>query len=67
MFFRKKKTEEEQKDPITRRGIKKMDAVVTGGILAGIIASIYGVKKIRDHQKKDEHTSDEHHPHPPAH
>ena len=30
---------------LTKRGIKKMDAVVTGFILGGIVASIYGIKK----------------------
>ncbi len=31
--------------PLTKRGIKKMDALVTGMILGGIVASIYGIKK----------------------
>lgn len=30
---------------LTKRGIKKMDALVTGLILGGIVASIYGIKK----------------------
>ena len=33
-----------------------MDAVVTGVILSGIVASIYGVKKLRE---KEEHTEHE--------
>ena len=31
--------------PLTKRGLKKMDALVTGLILGGIVASIYGIKK----------------------
>lgn len=52
MFFRRRpKTSEE---PVTKRGIKKMDAVVTGAILGGIVASLYGVKKLqRDSKEKD--------------
>ena len=34
-----------------------MDAVVTGVILWGIVASLYGVKKLRE---KDEHHDDDH-------
>ncbi len=32
-----------------------MDAVVTGVILSGIIASIYGVKKLREKEQQTEH------------
>jgi len=32
-----------------------MDAVVTGVILSGIVASIYGVKKLREKEEKDKH------------
>lgn len=31
--------------PLTKKGLKKMDALVTGIILWGIVASIYGIKK----------------------
>lgn len=36
-----------------KRGIKKMDAVVTGAILGGVVASLYGVKKLKDHKNTD--------------
>ena len=41
---------------LTKRGIKKMDALVTGLILGGIVASIYGIKKADkavEHAKED--------------
>lgn len=56
MFFRKKPQDTEA---IAKKGIKKMDAVVTGAILWGIVASLYGVKKLQ-------HISDEKDTHPPA-
>jgi hypothetical protein len=31
--------------PLTKKGLKKMDALVTGMILGGIVASIYGIQK----------------------
>ncbi len=37
---------------LTKRGIKKMDALVTGLILGGIVTSIYGIK--RTEQVKEE-------------
>lgn len=43
MFSKKPK-----KETTTKKGIKNMDAIVTGAILSGVVASIYGVKKIRD-------------------
>jgi Na+/glutamate symporter len=33
---------------VAKKSIKNMDAVVTGVILGGIVASLYGVKKIRE-------------------
>lgn len=33
-----------------KQGIKKMDAVITGLILGGIVASIYGLKKTEEHR-----------------
>ncbi len=35
-------------DNVAKKSIKHIDAVVTGVILGGIIASIYGVSKLRD-------------------
>lgn len=51
MFFRKKSSDTKTTN-VAKSGIKKMDAVVTWVILSGIIASIYGVKKLRE---KDSH------------
>ena len=53
MFFRKKSTSEESN--VAKKGIKKMDAVVTGVILSGIVASIYGVKKLREREEQMGH------------
>ncbi len=50
MFFRKK--DAEKKDPVAKKGIRKIDAIVTGAILSGIVGSLYGVKKIKDAKKK---------------
>lgn len=50
MFFKKK----ENTDAVTKRGIKKMDAIVTTAILGGVVASLYGVKKLKkDHQTEE--------------
>lgn len=53
------------KRALTKRGIKKIDAVVTGLILGGIIASIYGIKKSEECREKrvqpDETGSDSKH------
>jgi hypothetical protein len=63
--FKKKnpeKTPENTDDNIAKKGIKTMDTVVTGMILGGIIASLYGVKKLRDKKSKDTDTlHDDHH------
>lgn len=45
-------------DNIARKGIKTMDTLVTGMILGGIIASIYGVKKLKE--KKENHEENIH-------
>jgi hypothetical protein len=45
MFFHKKDRITEEN--VAKQSIKKMDHVVTGLLLGGIIASIYGVKKLR--------------------
>ena len=51
MFFSKKSQKKE--DPVAKKGIKKMDAMITGAILGGVVASIYGVKKLKDaHDEK---------------
>ena len=51
MFFRKKSSTDESN--VAKKGIKKMDALVTGVILSGIVASIYGVKKLREREEQD--------------
>lgn len=51
MFGRKKK-----KETAAKKGIKGMDAVVTGAILWWVVASIYGVKKIRDTKQETKDT-----------
>lgn len=53
MFFRKKSASEESN--VAKQWIKKMDAVVTGVILSGIVASIYGVKKLREKEEQQKH------------
>lgn len=61
MFFFKKKNP--QNTPITpnenvaKKSIKTMDTVITGVILGGIIASLYGVKKLRTKDKKNDESS----------
>ncbi|MDD2693740.1 MAG: hypothetical protein PHY14_02310 [Candidatus Gracilibacteria bacterium] len=47
-------TTPESNDNVAKKGIKRMDAVVTGVILSGIIASIYGVSKLREKEKTEE-------------
>jgi hypothetical protein len=54
MFFRKKSASTDESN-VAKKGIKKMDALVTGVILSGIVASIYGVKKLRDREEHTEH------------
>ena len=54
--FKKKNPEnklEEKSDNVAKKGIKTMDTVVTGMILGGIIASLYGVKKLREKKPKE--------------
>ncbi|OIP53897.1 hypothetical protein AUK10_01880 [Candidatus Gracilibacteria bacterium CG2_30_37_12] len=36
-------------DKIHKRSLKKMDAIVTGILLGGVVASIYGIKKTQKH------------------
>lgn len=53
MFSRK--TSHTEEESMTNKGLKKMDTVVTGIILGGIIASIYGIKK-RQIKNAENHT-----------
>ncbi len=60
--FKKKNPEETPKlidDNIAKKSIKTMDTVVTGIILSGIIASLYGVKKLREKEKKIDTTPED--------
>ncbi|GAB0175109.1 MAG: hypothetical protein HHAS10_09880 [Candidatus Altimarinota bacterium] len=64
MFFKKKDTIPEEN--VAKQSIKKMDHVVTGLLLGGVIASIYGVKKLHNKGNHDVHeggTQDENHAH----
>jgi len=36
-------------DKIHKRSIRKIDAIVTGMLLGGVVASIYGIKKTQQH------------------
>ncbi|MDD5197804.1 MAG: hypothetical protein PHN60_03005 [Candidatus Gracilibacteria bacterium] len=36
-------------DKIHKRSIRKIDAIVTGMLLGGVVASIYGIKKTHEH------------------
>ena len=45
-----------------KKSIKTMDTVVTGMILGGIVASLYGVKKLREKKSQsDEKDQDNNH------
>jgi hypothetical protein len=62
--FKKKKTEgntEIHSDNVAKKSIKTMDTVVTGMILGGIIASLYGVKKLREKNNKWEDNKEHSH------
>lgn len=59
MFFKKSQKEiseevarevvqEVVREDVAKKGIKKMDAMITGAILWGVVASLYGVKKLKD-------------------
>ena len=50
MFFKKRNTSDEN---VAKKSIKSMDAVVTGVILGGVIASLYGVKKLKDREQQN--------------
>lgn len=51
MFFKKSQNPEKD-EAVVKRGIKKMDAVITGAILGGVVAGVYGVKKLRENQEE---------------
>lgn len=51
-MFSKKSKPEENDEAVVKRGIKKMDAVITGAILGGVVAGVYGVKKLRENQEE---------------
>lgn len=53
MFFRKKSQQSEEN--VAKKSIKHVDTVVTGLILGGIIASIYGIKKSKEHTSSHDH------------
>lgn len=63
--FTRKKTEnntDEKSENVAQKSIKTMDTVVTGMILGGIVASLYGVKKLREKKNLSEkEVHDEHH------
>lgn len=40
-----------------KNGIKKVDALITGVILGGVIGSIYGIKKLKDHKESHPQSS----------
>jgi len=50
MFFRKP-SENSNPTNVAKKWIKHMDAVVTSVILGWIVASIYGVKKIKEREE----------------
>lgn len=53
MFFSKKSQKDHQEDEaVAKKGIKKIDAMITGAILGGVVASLYGVKKIKDSREQ---------------
>lgn len=51
MFFSKKSSTPNE-ESVAKKSVKKMDTLVTGMILWGIVASIYWVKKFKE--KNDE-------------
>lgn len=53
MFFKKSQSDNTEDEAVAKRGIKKMDAIVTGAILGGVVASLYGVKKLKEKKDKE--------------
>ncbi len=65
-FTRKKQENtlpEEKYESVAKKSIKTMDTVVTGMILGGIVASLYGIKKIREKNNTSSDTEDHHNDH----
>lgn len=56
MFFSKKNNHEEIEESVPKKWIKKMDAIVTGAILGWVVASLYGVKKLKENKKSEENS-----------
>ena len=50
MFFFKKSSPSDEN--VAKKSVKKVDALVTWVILGWVIASLYGVKKIRENNEK---------------
>ena len=58
MFFSKKSSPSDEN--VAKKSVKKVDALVTWVILGWVIASLYGVKKIRENnEQKSDSTSEE--------
>jgi hypothetical protein len=54
----------DKNEKIHKRSIKKIDAVVTGILLGGIVASIYGIKKTSEQKdEKEKNISNEKYTH----
>lgn len=60
-FFKNKKISDA--NVAAKKGVKKVDALVTGMILSGVVASIYGVKKIRENNASKEKEEEKNHTH----
>lgn len=59
MFFKKNPSQVPDEN-VAKKGIKRVDSVVTGLILGGIIASIYGVNKFKKDQHDEVHEEESH-------
>jgi hypothetical protein len=47
--------QETSSDNVAKKGIKRMDTIVTGVILGWLIASIYGISKLREKDNASSH------------
>jgi Na+/glutamate symporter len=60
MLFRKSDKPDKKNDP--KLSLKRADVLITGVILGGIVASVYGIKKVREKgeipQEQDARTDD---------
>ena len=52
-MWTKIRQQEEPKKTLAKRGIKKIDTIVTAMVLGGIIASIYGFQKSKTQKESD--------------